>query len=213
MEEKTVAGVKWSVLIPSVVAVLAAIVLCASFFMPFLRLKDQSIVSNEEYVQDFESTQLSGIVTLNDLASISLVDFARINKALSDNVDQFYKVSSDSDPEVVAARKEAASKSKASNQDTFWLVVGTGALAAAALLFAVLRMAAPTALCALVNLVVYYLICWDFEWEYGTSSWWKSWFELAFGHTVLLWAAGVLVVAGILLFIAKRGAKRSAASA
>lgn len=193
MEEKTTAGTQknGSVLIPSIVAVLAAIVLCASYFMPFTCVKDESIVSSE-YAQSYEISEGSG-VTLSDVASPSLAGWARIYKAYSDSIS------------------DLTSNHMDSYQFLFRLIVASGVLAVAALLFAALRKATPTVLFALANLGLNAFLCFYFEESGPVSS--SAMSEWAFGRNVVLGAAGVLAIAGIWLFVAKHIVKRSEAAA
>ena len=170
-----------TVMVPSVVAIIAAILLCASYFLPFTMAKEDSIVTSQ-FAQSFEIYEGSG-VTASDLANPSIITWARFYKAYCDRLEK--SVTSDlNDYSFV-----------------FWLIVVSGALAVLALLFALLRKATPTALFALANLGLMMLISQYFE-DYGpvSSGAASNW---AFGRMALLGFAAVLVAAGIWLFIAK----------
>ncbi len=175
--------------IPSIVVILAAILLCVSYFLPFTTAKEDSIATNS-YVQSVEVSEGSD-VTIGDLASPSVITWARFYKAYSERV------------------ASASSNSMNDYIVLFWIIVVSGALAVLALLFALLRKAIPTTLFALLNLGLNAFLCHYFEGYGPVSSGAAS--DWAPGHVVMLAAAAVLAAAGIWLFVAKHAEKKIAA--
>lgn len=170
-----------SVKSPSIVVIAAAVLLCASYFLPFTTAKEDSIVTSE-FAQSYEISEGSDI-TMGDLANPSIITWARFYKAYCDSLEK--PVTSDlNDYSAI-----------------FWLIVVSGALAVLALLFALLRKATPTALLALANLGLMSLIGSYFEGYGPVSSGAAS--DWAFGHVALIATGAVLAVAGIWLFVAK----------
>lgn len=180
------ANKKGSASIPALVAIIAAIVLCVSFFLPFTTVKNDSIVGNE-FAKSFEVVEGSG-VTVDEMANPSLVTWARAYKAYGEKLNS------------------TVSSSLNDYSMMFWVIVIAGVNAALALLFALLRKATPTTLFALACLALVSFACFYFE-SYGpvSSSAASVW---AFGRVVTLGAAAVLAAAGIWLFVAKRKDKR-----
>ncbi len=181
---------KGSTPIPALVAIVAAIVLCASFYLPFTTARDESIVGNE-FAKSFEVVEGSG-VTVDVMANPSLVTWARVYKAYGEKLSG------------------TVSNSLNDYSMMFWVIVIAGVNAALALLFALLRKAVPTTLFALACLALVSFACFYFE-SYGpvSSGAASVW---AFGRVVTLGAAAVLAAAGIWLFIAKRSVKKPFAS-
>ncbi len=187
----TANGRKSAAFLPPIIAIVAAVLLCASYFLPFTVAKDGSI-ARSEYAKSYEVNEGSG-VTMADLVSPSIITWARFYKAYCDSLEKPV-TSSLNDYSLV-----------------FWVIVASGAAAALALLFALLRKAIPTALLALANLGLVSFVGYYFE-EYGpvSSSAESVW---AFGRIVMLGSAVTLAAAAVWLFIVKRAEKRSSASA
>lgn len=187
----TAGGKKSAAFLPSIIAIVAAVLLCASYFLPFTAAKDGSIPTSE-YAKSYEVNEGSGL-TLDELVSPSIITWARFYKAYCDSLDML--VTSNLNDYSLA----------------FWVIVASGVAAALALVFALLRKAIPTALLALANLGLVSFVGYYFE-EYGpvSSSAESVW---AFGRIVMLGSAVILVAAAMWLFIAKRVEKRSSASA
>ena len=178
------------VLVPVVIAILAAVLLCASYFMPLTTAKEGSIVTSE-FAQTYEVNEASGL-TMSDLSNPSIVTWARFYKAYCDRVG-VPVTSSLNDYSIM-----------------FWVIAASGVAAGLVLLFAALRKAVPMTLFALVDFGLASLVGYYFE-SYGpVSSGAAS--EWAFGHVVMLGSAAIAAVAGVWLFIAKRAQKKAAAT-
>ncbi len=189
MEQATVDArdKKNAILAPSIAVVLAAVLLCVSYFLPFT-IATEGSPATSEYARSYEISEGSGVM-LSELASPSLVTWARAYKAMSEGLSSL--VTTDSMDAYMFL---------------FWVIVASGAAAAFALLFALLRKAIPTVLFALVNLGLNSFLCLYFETSGPVSSGAES--TWAFGRFMVLGAAGVLAVAGIWLLVAKRAQKR-----
>lgn len=187
----TAGGKKSAAFLPSIIAIIAAVLLCASYFLPFTVAKDGSI-ARSEYAKDYEVNEGSG-VTMGDLVSPSMITWARFYKAYCDRLEK--PVTSNLNDYALV----------------FWAIVVSGVAAALALVFALLHKAIPTALLALANLGLGLFVGYYFE-EYGpvSSSAESVW---AFGRIVMLGSAVTLAAAAVWLFIVKRAEKRSPASA
>jgi hypothetical protein len=175
--------------VPSIVVILAAILLCASYFLPFTTAKEDSTIANE-YVSTLEVADGSGI-TFADMKTPSFVMWTRTYKALSDEVS------------------DTLSTSANGYQVMFVIFVASIAVAALAALFGLLRKAVPTVLFALANLAVNVFIGKYFG-TYGPVASGGS-YDWAPGHVAMLAAAAVLAAAGIWLFVAKHAEKKAAA--
>ena len=189
MEDKVAkkSVIRGKVIVPAVVAALAAILLCASYFMPLTTAKEDLIVMSE-FAQTYEVNEGSGL-TMGDLSNPSIVTWARFYKAYCDRLG-IPVTSSLNDGSVM-----------------FWVIVASGVAAGLVLLFAVLRKAVPTTLFALVNFGLISLVGYYFE-SYGpVSSGAAS--EWAFGHVVMIGSAIIAAAAGVWLFIAKRVQKKA----
>lgn len=176
--------------VPSIVVILAAILLCVSYFLPFTTAKEGSTIVNE-YVSTLEVADGSGI-TFADMKTPSFVMWARTYKALSDEVS------------------DTLSASANGYQVLFVIFAASIVVAVLAALFGLLRKAVPTALFAIANLAVNVFIGKYFG-TYGPVASGGS-YDWAPGHVVMLAAAAVLAVAGIWLFVAKRAEKKTAAA-
>ncbi len=177
--------------IPPILAIVAAILLCMSFFLPFTTAKEDSIVGNA-FAQSQEIKEGSG-VTVGELANPSLVTWARVYKAYCESLDG------------------TVTNTLSDYSIMFWMIVIAGSAAVLSLLFALLRKASPTTLFALACLGLVSFICHYFE-EYGpvSSGAASVW---SFGRVVTLGSAAVLAAAGIWFFIVKHGKKKAAKAA
>lgn len=194
MEQGTVdaRSKKSTILAPSVTVVLAAILLCVSYFLPFT-IATEGSPATSEYAQSYEISEGSGVM-LSELASPSLVTWARAYKATSDGIANL-----------------TTTNAMDAYSFLFWIIVASGVAAAFALLFALLKKATPTVLFALTNLGLNSFLCLYFETSGPVSSGAQN--TWAFGRFVVLGAAVALVVTGIWLFAAKRAQKRAETAA
>ena len=176
--------------VPSIVVILAAILLCVSYFLPFTAAKEGSTIVNE-YVSTLEVADGSGI-TFADMKTPSFVMWARTYKALSDEV------------------ADTLSTSANGYQVLFVIFAASIVVAVLAALFSLLRKAVPTALFAIANLAVNVFIGKYFG-TYGPVASGGS-YDWAPGHVAMLAAAVVLAAAGIWLFVAKHAEKKAAAA-
>ncbi|WP_321973615.1 hypothetical protein [Paratractidigestivibacter sp.] len=189
-DQPAVVAKKGSALIPSIVTIAAAVLLCASYFLPFTSVKDESAATSI-FAQAYEINEGSDL-TVSDLANPSIVTWARFYKAYCDRLER----------PVTSSLNDCSIM--------FWVIVVSGVAAVLALLFALLRKATPTSLLALANLGLISFVGWYFE-KYGpvpsgaASNW-------AFGRLVMLGSAAVLTAAGVWLFVAKRAEKKAAAA-
>lgn len=172
---------------PSIILILVAVILCVCYFLPFTAMKDDSIATNE-FAQNYEINEGSGL-TVSQLSSPSLITWARFYKAycdkiglpVTDNLNDYSLM--------------------------FWAILLSGAAAALALLFAILRKPMPTVLFAIANLGLTSFISFYFE-TYGpvSSSAASNW---AFGRAAMLVSAVVLAAVGVWFAMVKRGQKKS----
>ena len=176
-------------LLPAVVAVVVAILLCVSYFLPFTSLKDESLLTNS-MLSDVELVSGTGI-TYADMGNPSYVRWAQVYKALSDSAEDLGLSSMNGYNEVFA------------------ILAASGVLALLSLLFSLLKKATPVVLLSLMNLGVLAFVTKYFEISGPVSdSALSTW---AFGHTALLVLSVVLAVVGVWLFVAKHMQKKAKA--
>ncbi len=174
-------------LLPAIVAVVVAVLLCVSYFLPFTSLKDESLLTNS-MLSDVELVSGTGI-TYADMGNPSYVRWAQVYKALSDSAEDLGLSSMNGYNEV------------------FVILVASGVLALLSLIFSLLKKATPVVLLSLMNLGVLMFVTKYFELSGPVSdSALSTW---AFGHTALLVLSGALAAVGVWLFIAKHIQKRS----
>ncbi len=176
--------------LPGLIAILAAIALCVGYFLPYTAMTEEG---QERYGSLASSEIISGSgVTWGEMDDASFVTWGRAYWMMYDYTAGTTKVTGLENGYL----------------QNFTVFVASGVLAALALLCALARKATPTVLFSLLNLGCLALIGTYFEKTGPVSGTISAW---AFGHEYLFVTLGVLIVAGIWLFIAKKAAKRRSA--
>lgn len=175
---------------PTLIAVLAAIALCVGYFLPYTTMTEES-QSRYSSLMGSEIVDGSG-VTWGDMDEASCLTWARAYWAMYDSTSTTTKATGFNNGYL----------------QCFAIFVASAVLAVLALLCALARKATPTVLFSLLNLCALALIGMYFEQSGPVSGSNSVW---AFGHEYLFVAVGVLIVAGVWLFIAKKVAKGRAA--
>lgn len=174
------------VFLPALIAILAAIALCVGYFLPYTTMTQDS---RERYASLSESEIVEGSgVTWDDMDEASCVTWARAYWSMYDYSSSTTKVTGFTNGYL----------------QNFAVIVASGVLAVLALLCALARKATPTVLFSLLNLGALALLGAYFEQSGPISGGNSVW---AFGHEYLFVALGVLIVAGVWLFIAKKVTK------
>ena len=178
------------VFLPALIAVLAAIALCVGYFLPYTAMTEDA---QARYSSQAESEIIDGSgVTWGEMDEASCVTWARAYWSMYDYTWTTTKVAGFANGYL----------------QNFAVIAASGVLAVLALLCALARKATPTVLFSLLNLGALALIGMYFE-ESGPVSGGNS--VWAFGHEYLFVTVGVLIVAGVWLFVAKKVAKGRAA--
>ncbi len=174
------------VFLPALIAILAAIALCVGYFLPYTTMTEDA---QARYSSLSESEIVDGSgVTWGEMDEASCVTWARAYWMMYDYTSSTTKVTGFTNGYL----------------QNFAIFVASGVLAVLALLFALARKATPTVLFSLLNLGALVLIGAYFEQSGPVSGGNSVW---AFGHEYLFVALGVLIVAGVWLFVAKKAAK------
>ncbi|WP_294439708.1 hypothetical protein [uncultured Slackia sp.] len=165
--------------LPATIAIVAAVILVASFFLPYASAVEEYRESLEAVPDAWLDESLG--MTASDIVDLSLFEYANAYASMASN--------GWGDSWMIIAG----------------LIASVGVFAVLTLLFALLRKATPTALFAALTLAVSQIVSWDFA-ERGVMP--SNSYEPGLSTMLLIVASVIAIAAAIWLFIAKFKAKR-----
>ena len=176
---------KSATLVPHIVAVVAAVVLVAAFFLPYGSANEdyrESVAGHEDaqYVEGID-------ITVGDMLDISLLNYTRGNLELGDYTNS-----------------ETGTQAGIGYTLYAGIYIAAAVLPAIALLFAIFKKAIPTAIFGLLTLGLTNTIHWDFADRAILPSSTHDW---GIASTVYLVFSIVLIAAAIWLAVEKRREK------